>query len=240
MFIPNLLLFALVTIPAAAQDAAIVNPKIVKIEFENDKVRVLRAVYKPHDRLEMHSHPAKAEVQVTDGTLRISTPDGKSQDAPGKAGEFFWLEPTKHAVENTGDAPVELVEIEMKNVTAPSRPVPAPEHAAVRGETEPVPVEQEPHHQWIFENQYVRVLDVVLAPGESTLFHAHSHDSIAVRLTDAAVQEQPFNKEWRPASRLLPGDSRYMKGTPEPYTHRVKNVGSIPFHVIDIELLRDH
>ena len=240
MFIHNLLLFALVTIPAAAQDAAILNPKIVKIEFENDKVRVLRAVYKPHDRLEMHSHPAKAEVQVTDGTLRISTPDGKSQDAPGKAGEFFWLEPTKHAVENTGDAPVELVEIEMKNVTAPSRPVAAPEHAAVRGETEPVPVEQEPHHQWIFENQYVRVLDVVLAPGESTLFHTHSHDSIAVRLTDAAVQEQPFNKEWRPASRLLPGDSRYMKGTPEPYTHRVKNVGSTPFHVIDIELLGDN
>ena len=119
-------------------------------------------------------------------------------------------------------------------------PAAAPEHAAVKGQTEPVPVEQEPHHRWIFENQYVRVLDVVLAPGESTLFHTHSHDSIAVRLTDAAVQEQPFNKEWRPASRLLPGDSRYMKGTPKPYTHRAKNVGSTPFHVIDIELLVDN
>jgi hypothetical protein len=36
-----------------AQDAALVNSKIVKIEFENDKVRVLRALYRPHDRLEM-------------------------------------------------------------------------------------------------------------------------------------------------------------------------------------------
>ena len=236
----KMILLALITIPAAAQDAAMVNPKIVKIEFENDKVRVLRAVYKPHDRLEMHSHPAKAEVQVTDGTLRISTPDGKWRDDPGKAGEFFWLEPTRHAVENIGDAPVERVEIEIKKVTAPSRPVAAPEHAAVKGETEPVPVEQEPHHRWIFENQYVRVLDVVLAPSESTLFHTHSHDSIAVRLTDSTVQEQPFYKEWRPSSRLLPGDSRYMKSTPEPYTHRVKNVGSTPFHVIDIELLGDN
>jgi beta-alanine degradation protein BauB len=172
-----------------------VNPKIVKIEFENGKVRVLRAVYKPHDRLEMHSHPAKADVQITDGTLRIFTPDGKWRDDPGKAGEFFWLEPTRHAVENIGNAPVELVEIEMKNVTAPSRAVAAPEHAAVKGQTEPVPVEQEPHHRWIFENQYVRVLDVVLAPGESTLFHTHSHDSVGVRLTDASAQEQPFNKE---------------------------------------------
>jgi hypothetical protein len=147
--------------------------------------------------------------------------------------------PARHAVENIGDAQVELVEIEMKNVTAPSSPVAAPEHAAVKGQTEAVPLEQEPHHRWMFENQNVRVLDVVLAPGESTLCHTHSHDSIAVRLTDASAQEQPFNKEWRPASRLLPGDSRYMKGTPELYIHRVKDVGSTPFHVIDIELLGD-
>jgi quercetin dioxygenase-like cupin family protein len=188
--------------------------------------------------LEMHSHPAKAEVQITDGTLRIFTPDGKWRDDPGKAGEFYWLEPTRHAVENTGDAPVELVEIEMKNVTSPSRPVTAPEHA-VEGGTEPVPVEREPHHRWIFENQYVRVLDVVLAPGQSTLFHTHSHDSIAVRLTDSTVREQPFGKEWRAPSKLLPGQSRYMQGTQEPYTHRVENIGRTPFHVIDIELLGD-
>jgi quercetin dioxygenase-like cupin family protein len=234
------ILLALITMPAAAQDAAMVNPPIVKVEFENDKVRVLRALYKPHDRLEMHSHPAKAEVQITEGTVRIFAADGKWEDAPGKAGEFFWLEPTKHAVENVGDASVELVEIEMKNVSAPSRPVAASEHAAAKDATEPVPVQLEPHHRWIFENQYVRVLDVVLAPVELTLFHTHSHDSIAVRLTDSKVQEQPAGGEWRPASRVQPGDSRYMEGTNNPYTHRVKNVGSTPFHVIDIELLGEN
>ena len=231
------MLFLLIT-AVCAQDAAMVNSKIVKVEFENDKIRILHAVYKPHDRLQMHSHPAKAEVQITNGTLRIFTPDGKWEDAPGKAGEFFWLEPTRHAVENTGDSIVELIEIEMKNVTAPSRPAGAPQHEGVEGKDQPVPVDQEPHHRWIFENQYVRVLDVVLAPGESTLFHTHSHDNVAVRLSDSTVQDQPFGKEWRPASRLLPGDSRYMQGTQTPYTHRVKNVASTPFHVIDIELLQ--
>ena len=238
MFIYNFLLFALLVITAGAQDAAMVNPKIVTVEFENNKVRVLRALYKPHDRLEMHSHPAKAEVQITDGTLRLFAPDGKWQDAPGKAGEFFWLEPTRHAVENTGNAPVELVEIEMKKADAPSQAVAAPPHAAGPGTSEAVPVEQEPHHRWIFENQYVRVLDVVLAPGEMTQFHTHSHDSIAVRLSDSKMQEQPADAEWKSASRVLPGDSRYMEGTNKPYTHRVKNVGSTPFHVIDIELLQ--
>ena len=56
----------------SGQDAAVVNPKIVKVDFENQQVRILRARYAPHERLEMHSHPAKAEVQINDGTVRIS------------------------------------------------------------------------------------------------------------------------------------------------------------------------
>ncbi len=66
---------------AAARDAAVVNPKIVTVIFENDKVRVLRARYAPHQRLEMHSHPAKAEVQITDGRFQIFTPDAEA-DVP--------------------------------------------------------------------------------------------------------------------------------------------------------------
>lgn len=53
----KMILLAFVIIPAAAQDAALVSPKIVKVEFENDKVRILRALYRPDDRLKMHSHP---------------------------------------------------------------------------------------------------------------------------------------------------------------------------------------
>ncbi len=164
---------------ASGQDAAMVNPNVVKVEFENPKVRILGARYAPHERLEMHSHPAKAEVQITDGVVRIFTPDSKWLDDPGKTGEFFWLEPTRHAVENVGSAPLELIEIEMKNVTAKSIPVGAPSRSQTPPSNEPLPVEQEPHHRWGFQNQYVRVLDVLLAPGDSTLFHTHSHDSIA-------------------------------------------------------------
>jgi quercetin dioxygenase-like cupin family protein len=233
-----ILIFSALTFPLAGQDAATVNSKVVKVEFENQKVRVLRAHYAPHERLDMHSHPTKAEVQITDGVVRIFTPDGKWRDDPGKAGEFFWLEPTRHAVENVGSEPLELVEIEMKNVTAQSIPVDAPSHTETTASNEPLPVEQEPHHRWEFQNQYVRVLDVLLAPGESTLFHTHSHDSIAVQLSEATIQQQVFEKNWQPASKVMPGDVRYAEGAKSPYTHRVKNVGTTPFHVIDIELLQ--
>lgn len=233
-----ILLILLLTLSISAQDAAVVNPKIVKVEFENDRVRILRTRCGAHERLEMHSHPANAEVQITDGLVRIFTPDGKWRDQLGKAGEFFWLETTKHAVENVGSEPLELVEIEMKNVTGKSILVTAPSHGETTLSNQPVPVEREPHHRREFQNSYVRVLDVLLAPGEVTLFHTHSHDSISVQLTPATVQEQLFGKERQPALKLTPGEIRYADGGKTPYTHRVQNVGSTPFHVIDIELLQ--
>ena len=219
-----------------AQDPAVINPKIVKVEFENSKVRILRVHFGPHERLESHSHPATAEVQLVDGSVQITTA-GQTAESPGKAGQFFWFEPTKHAVENTGDAPLEMIAIEMKNAVEPGVSVKAPPRIDSSPAQEPVPVQNEPHHHWTFENEYLRVLDVTLLPGESTLFHTHPHDTIAVRLSEASVQTQYLGKPWEAASRAMPGEASYREAK-TPYTHRVKNVGTTTFHVIDIELLR--
>jgi len=40
----------------------------------------------------------------------------------------------------------------------------------------PVPLSGEPRHHLKFENQYVRVFDVLVPPGDATLFHTHSND----------------------------------------------------------------
>jgi polyisoprenoid-binding protein YceI len=45
----GLALFAL-SAPAMAQDAVKVDPKHYKVEFENDKIRVLRVNYGPHEK----------------------------------------------------------------------------------------------------------------------------------------------------------------------------------------------
>jgi quercetin dioxygenase-like cupin family protein len=237
--LPLPLLLALLLAPTAAQDAAIVNPKIVKVEFENGQVRILRMRYEPHERLDMHSHPAKAEIQLTDGSVRIITPDGKSRDDPGSAGEFFWLEPTKHAVENLENAPLEIIEIELKKAVAPSVSVSAPSPKGNPVAGEPLPLQEEPHHRWKFENQYVRVFDVVLTPGESTLFHTHSYSKgIDVQLNEATVQDQAPGKEWEPVSKVFPGEVSYGEDAKVPYTHRVSNVGTTAFHLIYVELLQ--
>jgi quercetin dioxygenase-like cupin family protein len=46
----------------------------------------------------------------------------------------------------------------------------------------PVPVEQEPHHHLLLKNDNLLVLRVILQPGESSSYHVHSVDDVAVWL----------------------------------------------------------
>jgi quercetin dioxygenase-like cupin family protein len=46
----------------AMTDAVKADPKHYKVEFENEKVRVLRITYGPNERSEMHTHPPTAAI----------------------------------------------------------------------------------------------------------------------------------------------------------------------------------
>jgi quercetin dioxygenase-like cupin family protein len=106
---------------AVAQDPIKVDAKHYKVEFENDKVRVLRITYGPHEKSVMHHHPASVAVFLTDGQSRFTMPDGKTQDVPIKAGSVQWSEAGKHLPENVGDKPFELILVELKTKAAPAK-----------------------------------------------------------------------------------------------------------------------
>lgn len=97
-----------------AQDAAKVDPKHYKVEFENDQVRVLRITYGPGEKSVMHAHPAGVAVFLTDAQAKFTYPDGKSEDITAKAGQVIWAPAVSHQPENTGEA-FELIQVEMKN-----------------------------------------------------------------------------------------------------------------------------
>ncbi len=101
-----------------------------------------------------------------------------------------------------------------------------------------VPVEQEPAHRLVLQNEDIRVFEVWLAPGEDSLWHVHRHDGISVRLADATVEDQPLDG---PAEtfQLRRGAVAYG-ATPSARSHRVRNVGATAFHNMYIELLADH
>ena len=98
-----------------AQDAAKVDPKHYKVEFENDQVRVLRITYGPHEKSVMHSHPEGMVIFLTDSKGKFTFPDGKSEKRNFKKGFFSWVPASDHQPENLGNKPFELIQIEMKS-----------------------------------------------------------------------------------------------------------------------------
>ena len=113
-------LFGLVA-PALAQDAVKVDSKHYKVEFENDKVRVLRIKYGPHEKSVMHHHPENMAIFLTDGQVHFTMPDGKVVEAPVKAGTTQWNAAGEHLPENVGDKPFELILVELKGRPAPPK-----------------------------------------------------------------------------------------------------------------------
>lgn len=98
----------------SAQDPVQVDSKHYKVVFENDQVRVLRITYGPHEKSVMHAHPNAVAVYLTDQNAKFTSPDGKTQILPGKAGETIWTPAGTHLPENLGDKPMELILVELK------------------------------------------------------------------------------------------------------------------------------
>lgn len=102
--------------------------------------------------------------------------------------------------------------------------------------TAQVPVKHEPRHHNIFENEYVRVLDVHFGPKDTTLYHIHSTPSVFYTFTRTVTTQQLWGRPAGRGSASSPGLPSYDSlGTPR--THRVWNDDTVWFHVMDVELL---
>lgn len=102
--------------PAAAADEAVAtDPKHYTVEFENEKIRVLRIKYGPKEKSAMHYHPANMAVMLTDGHIKFTMPDGSTGESEVKAGTVQWDAGGDHLPENLGDRPFELILVELKD-----------------------------------------------------------------------------------------------------------------------------
>ncbi len=108
----SLLVFAMPVV--RAQDMVKVAPKNCKILLDNDRVRVIRVVTKPGEKIEMHSHPANIVYALTSGKTKFTSADGKTEERELKAGQAVWSEAVTHSAENTGTAEDRALVIELK------------------------------------------------------------------------------------------------------------------------------
>jgi quercetin dioxygenase-like cupin family protein len=108
---------------------------------------------------------------------------------------------------------------------------------AAQDATAPVLVENEPLHHVVLKNDSVVVIHLTLPPGERTLYHTHTHDRIAIPLSNTSITQQVWNEKEGPPSRSEPGSFSALTLPGRSYTHRVHNVGTSPYDVLDVEIL---
>ncbi len=104
------LAFGTLAVPTADQ----ATPKVVKLKFENDRVRILETVSNPGDHELQHSHPGNVVVVLEGAKLRIQTADGKSNEVEFKTGDAFWRDPVIHSAENIGTTRLHAIIVELK------------------------------------------------------------------------------------------------------------------------------
>ena len=137
---------------------------------------MLKIKYNAKEKSVMHEHPASVAVFLTDGPTKFTLPDGSSIDASGKAGEVRFSEAGKHLPENIGNAPMEIVLVELKGKSMGSAKV----------SLDPVTVDPA-HHRVEVDNDRVRVLRINFKPHDKTVEHEHPN-GVAVFLTDTRTK----------------------------------------------------
>lgn len=97
-----------------------------------------------------------------------------------------------------------------------------------------VPIEKEPMHRLKFENELVRLFDVLIPAGKASLFHTHIYDGVGLRVSNADMIEEFAGGEKKPFVAIW-GEATFGSGPT--FSHKVANKGTTDFHNIYIELL---
>jgi len=100
---------------AVAADPIVCDPQHYTVEFENEKVRVLRIRYGPHEKSPMHSHPPLIGIFLTPHHSHHVLPDGQVLDMQCNTGDVRFMDRIEHEPENMSDAPMELIAVELKS-----------------------------------------------------------------------------------------------------------------------------
>ncbi len=98
----------------AWSDPAIVAADVYKLVMENDKIRVFDVRFQPGQKAAMHGHPNHLVYVLADGNLRLTFPDGQSQEVALSAGQSLWMDAGPHETVNIGDAEAHNLVVELK------------------------------------------------------------------------------------------------------------------------------
>jgi len=98
-----------------------------------------------------------------------------------------------------------------------------------------VPVEKEPMHRLKFENEFVRLFDVLIPAGKKSQYHTNLHDGVSVRLSNTGIIDEVLGGA-KTSFEIKYGGATFG-ARPSPLSHRVVNSGNSDFRNIFVEIL---
>lgn len=100
---------------ALTLDAVRIDPARYTVDFENDRVRVVRLGFGGRERGVMVEHPPRVLATLSDVSVKLVFKDGKTDERGAPAGVAAWLEGETLQTENASDQPLEVVLVEPKS-----------------------------------------------------------------------------------------------------------------------------
>jgi hypothetical protein len=109
-----------------------------------------------------------------------------------------------------------------------------PASMVAQGSDVVVPVYKEPHHRVRFDNGVVRVYDVMVNKGESSLFHEHAADNFGVWINTTTMVDQRLGEQSGVYSNKT-GKITYGSTEKGPYTHLIGSIDGV-FRSVTVEI----
>lgn len=214
--------YAAVLICCASLGAITIEPSATL--FENDQVKVVRALEKPHVKGKFHEHTQnRVMIYLQSGRQRFEYQDGRQPAVfDWKAGEVQWSPADgMHSPEVVSNDPFNIIEILLK---APGT------GKSAASNLDPLKLDPK-HYKLEFENAQVRVLRARIEGHGVTPMHQHSLNRVTVFLTD---QDFRVTDSKGKVSVVKHKAGDVVWGTPT--THSEENLSDHPFEVVAVEL----
>ena len=85
-----------------------------KIEFENDRVRVIRVKLGHREKHPVRTRGDRVLIWLTEAHEQRAEPNGKKEEIRRKPGEVAWRTASQHQIENLEEKEVEVIIVELK------------------------------------------------------------------------------------------------------------------------------
>ncbi|MBN1481016.1 hypothetical protein EH223_00915 [candidate division KSB1 bacterium] len=201
------------------EDIVAAHPEHAKVVFENAYVNAVEFTLSPGDKLPLHKGGARVVYSLSDYKLKWTEADEESEKEWAK-GDAHWHAGIDHAAENIGDTEAQYIVVTRTDSMLPD--IGDYDISQDASQLDPE------HAKNIFENEHVRIVEVMLPPGESQPLHQginrliYSLSSYNIKYVsdqiDKETQTEQGEAHWHAADQ-----------------HAVQNIGETDAHYIIFE-----